>query len=95
MRQWLTACRAGHSCGSCGQAIPVGQPFLTVVIPGARWPRERCANCAGESVPQAVEDEPRPPVVPVPLSLKRSRDMVSTKALAADVKLARIPEGDQ
>jgi hypothetical protein len=45
-------------CGLCRRAIRIGEPYATLSADGHSWRKLRCAECAGEPVPDLPPLEP-------------------------------------
>ena len=67
MKAWERA-RLERRCGFCGRVIAIGQPLLAQWIAGHSWRKIRCAECAGEPVPEnlpLLDARPSMPMTPI------------------------------
>ena len=55
MRTWTRA-NLNTLCGNCPTVIKQGEPLLEIGYQGRGWRVVRCEACAGEPVPDVIED---------------------------------------
>lgn len=59
MKGWNLA-RLAFECGRCGARIESGLPMFWMRPTGLSHAKKRCSDCAGEPIPDSLEDEEAP-----------------------------------
>lgn len=84
MKAWQRT-RVATLCGGCSALIGIGAASLVMTQPG--WSVVRCADCAGEPVPAALDADHR---MPTPTIGPRFAERLSAvRAMAQDFKHAQ------
>lgn len=85
MRAWQRT-RVETLCGGCSARIGVGAASLVLTQPG--WTAIRCAACAGEPVPTALDTDAQATSVPT-IGPRVAARIATVRALAQDFKHAQ------
>lgn len=56
MRTWSPS-PFSFACGNCAAILAPGSPVLQLFVPGLKHAKLRCAQCAGEPVPEDLPDQ--------------------------------------